>query len=388
MDAASSRPSPVSRACQDVMQCVFAFLTLTELVHAARCCTQWDSWAVKTPGRKDKVTIYDPTQLETLADSRLLHHITEVESVGGCCVDRISHLAHAKNVTSMDVAIGGCSALWHGKRVSFQLPSSITHLTLNVSGCLDRVLDQVGTTQSLQSLSLQFDSNNFGTFFLPTNPFRQLARLPQLTSFEIKGDVFIRMDHLREIKQLAALRRLDMFHGGWASDELRKLCSPPHALHNLQEIDMRNTYLSRHIAECLQHVPTLTKLQAYCIDNDAFPILARFLPPACTDLAIKGAYDETITVSMCASLDLSRIQSLRLEQIDLSTDDGVAFLNDHLPSLSDLWLWRCPLPSDPSRLRMPRVTDFTIHGRYGDHFVRGQFTGLASLRSFCFHPVK
>jgi len=386
MDAASWRPSPASRACQDVMQCVFAFLTLTELVQAARCCTPWDRWAVKAFRRKDKVTIYDPTQLETLADSRLLHHVTEVESVGDCCVDMISHLAHATNVTSMDVAIGGCSLPWNRRsHVSFQLPSSITNLTLNVSGCLDRVLlEEVSTATSLQSLTLNCDPEVVDTFYLPPDPFRQLSRLPNLTSFEIHGDVHITISHVHEIKQLASLRCLDMFNGSWSDDEFRELCSPPHALRNLQDINLQSTDLNRKNTECLRHFPTLTKLHTYCIETDAFPVLARFLPPACTDLTINAVFGETITMAMCSSLDLSRIQTLYLERIDLSSDDAVTFLNERLPSLTNLRLWRCPLPSDPSRLHMPRVTNFTIHGLDEERFVREQFTGLVALRSFVF----
>ena len=379
----SSAPlrSPAARACRDVMQCVFAFLTLTELVRVARCCVQWDKWAAMPMGRTDAVTAR--SHFRGLVGSRMMQHATGIALKSNPVrIEDVNHLCRtAPKLVNMDVMIG----VWDfSSNVRLQLPSTLTNLTIEMNGIFDVVENVVAVV--FEAVSLR--KLNLDTFTgLPQSTFANIMHLTQLESLTIREGMPISEVHLHAIKQLECLRVLSLFDENWPSTKFETLCEPPHKLQNLEEIRMRKTWLQVRHVESLQHVPTLTRLEPETIETPGLCFLHRYLQPAVLHLQVRVVFREVDDLMWLARCDLSRIQTLHLSGLDLSGDYGIRFLCTQLVSVTKLRLSSCLVSVDPTCLHMPALREFTlVESNYNNHPYQNlrpvNFTGMPALTSF------
>jgi len=336
--------SPASRACQDVIQCIFSFLTLSELVRAARCCAQWYDWSVKSSGRTDKVRIYSRDDFQKIAQSQMLKHVASIESYGICVNEAINHLRISTTLTHLNVSTWPCEH--QCEHVTFQLPPSLTHLSVDIVWGLQNVIDGLHTAVRLRSLQLRRVRGDLPDGYT----FSQLARLRHLEQLEVQDRVVVTKTDLLIIKQITSLRFLNILYANWSADDLHTLCEPPHTLHNLECITLFHTHLSVEHLMALQHIPTMTTLEPASMRSHAIRTLHHYLPTTCVQMRIAPHTDDPLTIDMLDGIDLTHMKRLSLFYFDLSSDAGVRFLCTRLPTLNDLRLPYCTLPTELSRL--------------------------------------
>jgi len=362
------------------MQCVFSFLTLTELVRVTRCCAQWDKWAAMPMGRTDVVKIM--AHFPNLMRSRLLRHVGEIVQMNESCkIDDVNRLrAATSNLVRMDIAMNVFASPLD---VPLRLPSSLADMTLTFNGQFPEVtthlLEGVCNTVSIKKLSLHV---LFSTW-VPMPSFTHLSRLTQLESLKISGEPRLEATHLNVIKQMKSLRSLSLFNESWTADNFQTLCTPPHALHNLEEIGMQRTWMGAIHITSLQHIPTLTRFAPRSMTVSALHLLRHHLPPACVHLSVHVSTPAEIDELF--AIDLSRIQTLHVSDcISFSNDDGFRFLSTRLTSVTDLSVhFRSPYPIDPTGLCMPRLRRLAIdtYENIYAHLLPEHFTGMPALTS-------
>jgi hypothetical protein len=81
---------------------------------------------------------------------------------------------------------------------------------------------------------------------------------------------------LSTLKQLATLTRLDVHRGWWVAGDLRSLCSKPHQLQHLTEIDVSQMDLTTASLSVLANLPALSSLLSRFIEVDALRSLPMF----------------------------------------------------------------------------------------------------------------
>jgi len=262
-----------------------------------------------------------------------------------------------------------------GHHVAFQLPASVTDLKLTVHRCVENAVDALTRATSIRRLNLRFIEGPMFPDFL--------TRM-QLVTLTIDSQVTVTDDHLRVIKQLSTLRSLTLFDQDWTLQKLQLLCTPPHAFHQLEHIGMVRTSLAGGHMEALHNIPSLTELCPSDMIPTALHVMHRCLPRSCTKLHISMVWRALNPFGIMGDVDLSRITALRLEAITLSSDVGVRFMCTRLPSVTDLQLSYCDLPSDLSQLAMPQLHTLSIHNLQTKRVTRSQLTNLPALQSFEF----
>jgi hypothetical protein len=123
-----------------------------------------------------------------------------------------------------------------------------------------------------QLAELRFRGRLFRNVDLNLQP---LARLAHLTRLEILSEE-PSVKHARALKNMSALRYLDLGLGEWTAQQLAELCKQPHQLQQLQSIDLGPTHLTAaHMGE-LQNLPSLTSIQPRGMEAACIPFLSSF----------------------------------------------------------------------------------------------------------------
>jgi len=357
------------------MQCIFAFLSLTELVQTARCCVQWNKWATKPMGRTDIVQLRHKDHFHALATSRMCAHVASVQSNAWTGVNDINHLWHATTITTMAIYTDYTDQC----NVDLDLPRSLTDLSLKATYVISAFVEIFDAT-SIRRLQLHCVRRNR----LENDAFDRMLRLTNLETLVVNKTIELNEHHLRVIKQMPSIRSISLLDGWWPLSYFETLCSPPHVLNHLETIALHDTYMTEGHVWCLQHIPTLTELCPRMITNGAIRQLHRFLPPACRKLHINRSYwDDMVTLDTIDTIDFSRIATLRIEQVDMSSDAAVYFACAKLRSVTTLSLEGCNLPADLSRLHLPNLHTLEVVA-WDDkrHFTRAQLTGMPELSTF------
>lgn len=100
-------------------------------------------------------------------------------------------------------------------------------------------------------------------------------------------------------------------------------------------------------------------------------------------LRLASNFTTPVTLAMVETIDFSHIQTLYVEDLDVSSDAGVRVICTKLWPLMELHLVRCKLPKDMSRLQLPHLHTLQVCA-WGNkkHFTQSQLIGMPALRTF------
>jgi len=153
--------------------------------------------------------------------------------------------------------------------------------------------------------------------------------------------------HFAKIKQLPSLRQLSVHGGQWSVAELSDLCSPPHRLQQLQEIDLSRTDVcSAPIAELVK-LPGLTNLQPRTLTASALSMLPQLKRLHTIRPNSDLLHNEVGRSQLCATLrQCASLTCLHLQQVIASLSDAaLQELVAAVPRLRALLLQECAVPS-------------------------------------------
>jgi hypothetical protein len=365
--------SPAERCHADALASVFAFVPLDELPAVMQTCRSWNSAEGQEIPRGLTLQLRRPSRLKCLQRGRsasrspLLRHISAVK-VDPCAHVGIQHMRAMQSLQlliALDVAPEAAEiATATGQRdLRAALPPRLQSFTLLAPLIKDTASQQtviaaMPALHSLQTLTLHSRQHSVNEF-LSVEP---LLHLPRLT--ELCLDVELSPAQLDVIKRMGSLRKLNINQGRWLVKGLRALCTPPHRLQQLQELDLSDTEVGvGHMTELIQ-LPGLTMLKPTLLAPSAIPLLPRLerlhtirldpallrdavhLPQLCYALRQCTSLT-TVVVELYAAQDahrlpelLAAVAGLRVLQIEQSALPSLHFLR-HAPQLEELHLLKC-----------------------------------------------
>jgi hypothetical protein len=282
---AVGRGASIAQRCyQDALHEIYAFLSLRELLPAAHSCRAWYAAAGKEKGRglTCRRSRYDC--LQQLCSSPLRRHVVGLD-YGFLLSPRhlqqlAFHLPHLQSLrASVDESalrplVNSAAACLTFVQSGFplHLRCLVLQMALSVETC-QLVLNSLPTAAALTKLKLNLVMKWSRRLVLVP-----LLRLPLLAELSINIEsAALTPCHLAVIKQIRALRWLDLHRGGWRRDArlLASLCRQPHALQQLQGIHLRATVVNAAMLAELAHLPSLCKLEPLCLLPCAYPLLPR-----------------------------------------------------------------------------------------------------------------
>ena len=349
--AAANAPTlSVAQRCHtDALHCIFAFLSLVELLPALQSCRSWLAAGCKEPSRSLLLRAGSDA-VARLATSPLRHHIAQL--ILDCApvqLDQLRPLHGLPRLTALDAPLDGSalrapssldqSAGDSSERLAQLLrdafPPHLRDLTLRLER--GEPIDQslIDALPALPALS----ALHFGEGMIDELDLSPLVQLPQLRFLQ-----FWESPHpsqCADIKRMAALTALNFFAYSWTRDALVALLQPPHSLQRLQDLAARYAIVvDPPLLEGLLRLPALTTLQSGT------------LRPECW----AGVSDLTQLRTLCVNFS-GKFTAAQLLALQSSLRA--------LPHLSDLAV---NLQSDhqsdapPLELRLPALRQLTLGG--------------------------
>ena len=362
--------SPALRCHADALTSVFAFMTLDELPAVMQTCRSWNSDAAKEKARGLTLRLHRPKRLESMCRSAspLLRHISTLEIASFIHVDiqQLRAMQSLQSLIALDVALKADEiATATGQRdLRAALPPRLRSFTLQAppfrdSVSLQHVIAALPALHSLQTLTLHSRQHTVNES-LSVEP---LLRLPRLT--ELCLDIQLSQARLGFIKEMASLQKLNINQGRWLVQGLHALCSPPHRLQQLQELDLSATEVGAGHMNELAQLPGLTTLKPTLLAPSAIPLLSRLkrlhtirldpellcdedslrLSELCTALRQCASLVAVALEARASDVDrlpevLAAVPGLRVLQMEKTTLYSLRFLR-HAPQLEELHLLRC-----------------------------------------------
>jgi hypothetical protein len=330
IDAAyGDRPRSISRLHDDELVSVLAFLHLKDLAQLVRCSRRFNGVARRERGRELAAT---PAMrsIPALVRSSLSHHITSVRlekrdaSDSNITRATLQQLRSLPQLTKLDVRVyteGAAASLLHGassasaaESLQTVLPSSVRALSLTAfpqsrrapedkfKAVIATFLGAVVAMPQLMELTLRQTAQWNGMRL------DALAALPQLRKLSLlSSSTGLSLVPLKAMNQL---RELTL--GFVESEELLSLFTLPHSLQ--LEVLRMETELFGDEMRALLSVPTLTELQPFGMDADAWSLLPQL--PHLRRLVILP--ETSLTAEHTSSLSTALSRCTALEDVTLS----------------------------------------------------------------------
>ena len=374
------QPTVAQRCHTDALHCIFAFLSLKELLPALHSCRQWLAAGAKEPPRGLKLVI-DPESFAALVSSPLRHHVGHLLTAASASLDQLRLLRTLSRLTALNVcldageleAVPGAADDARPQRApvpSAAFPPQICSIEIDIQSvepaslcARQAVVDALPSAPSLQTIKL-----NFITDDLDLSP---LLQLPQLSDLRMHKSPSL--EQCAAVKQLAALTKLNLTSKTWDRDALLALLQPPHALQHLQDLSFGNHTLDPPVLDALLTLPAFTRLHLRQIEPECWAGLGGFAQlkkltviwpepftaeqrsalqssldalPHLTDLFLGLRFDSQVD-GPPLTLRLPALRSLDLGCVRLPS---LAFLQ-HSPLLEKLYVSYCPQMSADDTLR-------------------------------------
>ena len=281
--AAGPGASIAQRCYRDALHCIFAFLSLKQILPAAHSCRTWYAAVVSEKGRKLTFQPRSSLHMEQLYASPLRKHVS-----------MLNHLQFAPNnptlrqlqqsmphLHSLQIILRDDVLRPHVKTYVSRLrfvretfPSGLRSLRMYMPSSaitcqlmLDALLAAPSLTELDLTLSIKWSRR---LDFVP------LIQLPALTKMALSAPFFTK-EQLTVIANITTLITLNLNRGQWRKvNELAWLCRPPQQhLHQLQKFDLSTTDVDAAILTELAHLPSFCILEPLRLLPSAYPLLPR-----------------------------------------------------------------------------------------------------------------
>ena len=339
----SSAPSPAQRCHTDTLHCIFAFLSLAELLAAMQSCRGWHAAGVKVPPRGHRLQL-SPISIASLVSSSLRRHVAELtfQADSPLRIDQMRMLHALPQLTSLAVTLDGAdlenqlqsaddSPEEAAQLVRSAMPPWLCSLTLWCDGSAPARQALVDALPALVDLrTLHFGASISDSDLSP------LLQLPLLSDLRLKDQLSLRQCAV--IKQLAGLTALDCGRN-WKRSTLLQLLRPPHALRQLQQFSLISESVDPPLLSALLQLPALSDLRPKQIKPECWAGLGgltglRSLRLVCRD-DFSAAQQSSLADSLMA---LPLLSELRLYLHLNSLADGPSIPLLQLPALCSLTL--------------------------------------------------
>jgi len=245
------------------------------------------------------------------------------------------------------------------------LPPRLQSLTLRLhhgadENALAAIIEALPALADLDTLSLRCTRVDTS---LSLEPLLQLSRLVHLAI-----SARLSVEQLGTVKQMESLRTLAVNKGDWRVEDLHTLCSPPHRLQQLEQIDLSHTSVDDQRMSQLVQLEGLRILQPGVLQSSAIPLLPRLQRLHSVRLDNYALHDESSRAQMCAALRqcecitvvqvtsytsredsasalqelITEVPGLRVLQLERATVSSLRFLR-HAPQLEQLHLTQCQM---------------------------------------------
>ena len=423
--------SPAQRCFADGLALAFSFLSLAELIRASSVCNAWLASAAKAniaPASLNNPSFGSVSDLLRwrLVSSPFRRHVHAItHNVNNMAINghekaqtawtirglaELGKMTQLRRISRMHISTtstgrpkstaAGCAAfrfpsLLESADLFFEHDnplSSANSIGHGSSGSAELccVLRALRPCHSLTELSI--------TLCVPNSSELELSSLLEVVNLQILtidvqragafgvGSRVFTEDQIGVIKQLAALRRLTLLEccPTWLvgdplmTDWPRWLCSAPHRLQRLQELDLSWHILQLEHMELLQRLPALTALEPAAMHESSLPLLPAFanrlrrLRLRVVVVAVQGFGPELFDFDIGhprASFFLPHLTPCsRLTQLTLSkcvfNDDEASTLCLALPELRELALCDVVWPSFRSLRHLSQLESLKMERHY------------------------
>jgi len=286
--------SIAQRLYTDALHCIFSFLSLGDLVPAITACRSWKLSAYKEKSRG--VRISGACDLLSLLHSPSRFHVNAYENSHLFLFTFIPLLQQLPFLADLNLRVslediteqlvrdkkeGEESLSLRARQIAARWPQRIQKLTVEIVVKPDENMtrSKAKAAQMMVLIASSLPSLIDLTFYcgeLDVDLSPLLTLRTQLTRLCVSG---INESSIAVIKQMEVLRHIDTddcWLEGLQLDQLQLLCSLPHKLHRLEEIDMRSTELTRKHMLALARLPALTRLEPESVHPDSLSLLDQF----------------------------------------------------------------------------------------------------------------
>lgn len=372
----SAPPHNHAQRCHtDALHCIFAFLSLAELLPALQSCRQWLAAGIKEPPRRLRRSV-ESASIAMLAASPLGHHIADLTirfQRTSMRLDELQLLRALPRLTGLTACLneadlcsrfqsaapGPDSAGSREQRAQLlrdALPPHLQRLNLSLfflrhSASPDSRQAKVDALLALSSLSdVRVDLRGAELDLSP------LLRLPHLQRIHVTGSP--------QATQCGVLKRLSALtvYAGWMNSTaaLTELLQPPHSLQRLEEIEIGTDAIDSAILAALSQLPAFAVLRPKCIPPECWAGLAKL--PRLRELRLTWVRSFTSAQLASLSVALAQLPFLADFSIKLAEDrrvDGPP-LTLALPALRALCLRWLRVPSLSFLQRTPLLESLTL----------------------------
>ena len=340
-------PASVAQSCHtDALHCIFAFLSLQELLPALHSCRGWHAAGLAQPPLGLSIRLIPAFTAELVA-SPLRHHVAELSFSGAgeaLHLDQLRLLRKLPRLTTLRVRVEGdqLDALIRSdadspERRAQQLrdafPPQLHSLALTLVSDLpisQALVDALPTLPVLSALQL-------GSAFSAVH-LAPLLQLPRLSSLGLWADVSD--EQIAVIKQLGGLSSLEPGHG-WKCATLLQLLTPPHSLQRLQEVSIApDEIVEQPLIAALLQLPALTSVKADRVKPGCWAGLGGLTQ--LRTLWLGWPYSNALSDCSVLVSSLNAMPLLTDLRIELSRGGSFAL---HLPALRRLELYNTNVPS-------------------------------------------
>ena len=372
--AAAAQLSPAQRCAGDALALAFEFLELKELAGVTQTCKTWLTAAAKEKPRELTLNFEHGDRLGDLCASRsaLRRHIGGISLPGGpTSLQQLGCLQSLPSLSSLRVQLCAAelAALVQQQpaagrdpplaQLRAAFPPRLRDLTLLITDAHSAearqlLLDALPAMAGLERLSLipAADKVSVRPALLSLDPLLQLPHLAYLTLFT--GGLTV--PQLRTVNQIASLRSFDHHRGSWNEDQLAAFCRPPHRLQQLEELNLRKTFVYEEAMAELLCLPALTALEPGFIAPEACAFLPRF--PRLQRLRVRGRFS-VMNVLISAVIACPTLTDLTLSDGKCPESFGDQLMKA-VPRLRSLTFKFCSLPSLRFLRHAPHLKELSL----------------------------
>jgi hypothetical protein len=356
----------------DALSAMFAFLSWTDLISAARTCTGWLSSSGKGPMRNK--TVYPRTEgdVQGLLASPLRSHVSCLDLVA------VDHEPTALTISELVLRLPALTNLTHrecvnvdGKRkvmvpvYSPRLQYLDVRWALNCQNEPSMLERLVATAPNLTKLDLggipKDDGRWAGLLF---NCLTQLPRLTQLTT----AGGHVSPEKMAVVARLPELTSITGYGHNWSVEDLEMLAQ---GVCKLQSFSFISTYVTLPMIDVLIRMPALTSLTLYDCDPQVMSHLRHF--PHLTDLqldtwcvgATASITQELLRAALTGCTQLRKLRICQGGSSGLITSNMLIALDAAPVLLAELNLDSVKLRSCEFLKFVPRLTTLRLRASAG-----------------------